>query len=389
MNMTPMTFTPRRSVGVALGALMVAAGCAWVRGQEATTAPFPDEVRQAIHQTGQDVQAAIVRAGLPKGQTLSLLPLAGDQEQYVAGVLKNAVTAAGLLYVEGKDDPFWEQVLAEVAWGERKADMLDATTLTRFGRLKAARLLMYGAVREVSFDGRKGFVEIELHVSSIETKQHLWGQVFARRLYLTQDMQGVVDLDDAARHVLRQAMMQARESLARAPRLAAVRSLVMPPLSGDLDGYAATLLAGELTKIESLTLRDVGVQTLAEARQLLRDSPASADAILHGAIRDLHRETVSHDSGGDVLRYRAEVQLRLLAAATGDILWAETTISTTEQTVPRPTLRQQAAVAAKDHLAERLENEPGALLRLVIWVSGGLAAVLAGFLVLRALTRPR
>ena len=289
----------------------------------------------------------------------------------------------------GKDDPFWDQVLAEVAWSERKADMLDPATLNRFGRLKAARLLMYGAVRDIAFDGRKGFVEIELHLSSIETKQHLWGQVFARRFYLAQDMQGVVNLDDDARQVLRQVMEKARESLGQSPRLAAVHTLVMTPLSGDLDGYAATLLVGEITKIGSLTLRDVDVQTLAEARQLLRDNPATADAILHGAVRDLHREPVSRDAKGDVSRYRAEVQLRLLSAASGEVLWADTVSSTLDRTVPRPGLKEQATNAVRDHFEKTIEKEPGALLRLVAWAGFGLVALLVGVWVLRLLTRAR
>lgn len=387
--MVTKTITTRWRRGVAMAAMLVAAGCGWLRGQEPTSAALPDEVRQTLHQVGKDVQAALARAGLPKDQPLSLLPLSGDQGQYVAGVLKNAITAAGLPYVEGKDDPFWDQVLAEVAWSERKADMLDPATLNRFGRLKAARLLLYGVVRDVAFDGRKGFVEIELHLSSIETKQHLWGQVFARRFYLAQDMQGVVNLDDSARQVLRQVMEQARESLGRSPRLAAVRTLVLTPLSGDLDGYAATLLAGEITKIGSLTLRDVDVQTLAEARQLLRDNPAAADAILHGAVRDLHCEAVSRDTKGDVSKYRAEVQLRLLSAASGDVLWAETVSSTLERTVPRISLKEQATTAARDHIEKKIAKEPGALLNLVVWSGFGLLALLVVVWVLRLLTRAR
>jgi hypothetical protein len=369
--------------------MLVGAGCSWVCGQDPESASLPDEVRQTIHQVGKDVQAALAGSGIPKDQTLSLLPLSGDQGQYVAGVLKNAITAAGLPFVEGKDDPFWDQVLAEVAWGERKADMLDPATLNRFGRLKAARLLLYGAVRDIAFDGRKGFVEIELHVSSIETKQHLWGQVFARRFYLAQDMQGVVNLDDDARQVLRQVMEQARESLGRSPRLAAVHTVVMASLSGDIDGYAATLLAGEITRIGSLTLRDVDVQTLAEARQLLRDNPATADAILHGAVRDLHREPVSRDAKGDLSKVRAEVQLRLLSAASGDVLWAETVSSTVDRLKPRTSLKEQAAVAARDHLEKKIAKEPGALLSLVVWGGFGLVALLIGVWILRLLTRAR
>jgi len=361
---------------------------AWLGAQEAATG-VPDELRQAVHQVARDVQEALAQAPFPKGQPVSLLPIADDPQQYVAGLLKNAITASGHVYAEGQEDPMWERILAEIAWNERKADILDPATLTRFGQLKGIRFLMYGTVRDLAFDGRKGFVELELHVTSIETRHHVWGQVFARRIYADRDMQGVVELDEPARQVLQKVMAQAVESLRASPRLAAARTIILAPLSGDIDGYASELLAAEVTRLSTVTLRDSAVQTLDEARQVLRDDPAAADAILHGAMRDLSRETLSRDAQADRCRYRAEVQLRLVAAGSGDVLWAATVPASLDHAVPRQSLSEKAAGVVRDGVEERLQKAPGSFVRLAVRVAVGVALVLVALWILRLLVRPR
>ena len=158
-------------------------------------AGFPEEVRQTLRLCTADIQSALARSGLPKDATIALLPIKRDSEDYALGVLKNAATGAGFTCVEGKEDPFVQEVFKEIEWDERKDDILDPATLAKFGKLKAAKLLMYGVVREATGGNGRGYVEIEAHISSIETKQHLWGQVFARRFYTAPEVTGLVDLD--------------------------------------------------------------------------------------------------------------------------------------------------------------------------------------------------
>ncbi|MEI6515085.1 MAG: hypothetical protein WCO77_03830, partial [bacterium] len=79
-----------------------------------------DEIRQALRMAVADARQAMEASGLKKLGTISLLPIKNDQDNYFSGLLKNAISEAGLTYVEGKDDPFWSKVLEEVEWDERK-----------------------------------------------------------------------------------------------------------------------------------------------------------------------------------------------------------------------------------------------------------------------------
>lgn len=286
-------------------------------------AAFAEEVRQALHLAMEDARQALAESGLPHGQTLSVLPLQNDSDRYVEGLMKNAVTAAGMTYVEGREDPIWDDVLQEIEWAERKSDILDESTLTRFGRLKSTQLLLYGAVREASSANNRVFVELEMHVSSIETKQHLWGRVFTQRFYLPGEVQGIIAMNEAVRALLKEALAPVAASLVENPKLAAIRSVAIVPLSGDIDGYVTGLVQDTLSRTP-LYPKDLDLQTLAEARLLLRGQPDLADAVLYGAVRDLYRERHQETFDTDVYKMHAELQLRIQDANTGEVLWSDT-----------------------------------------------------------------
>jgi len=129
------------TIAILAASLLAASGLA-VRAQQ------PEEVRAALRLAGADIQSALAASTLPKDKPLAILPVRGDSNGYILGILKTAITGAGLLCVEGKGDPFFDEVLKEVAWDERKEDMLDTNTIVKFGQLKAAKLLAYAFIRE-------------------------------------------------------------------------------------------------------------------------------------------------------------------------------------------------------------------------------------------------
>ena len=284
---------------------------------------FSEDVRQALRLALEDTGTALKESALPANQTISLLPFQGDRGHYVEGLLKNAVTGAGLTYVEGKSDPFWDELLKEIEWDERKEDILDAATLTRFGKLKGTQLLMYGTVREASDTNGRVYVEIEAHISSIETKQHLWGRIFAKRYPHRDGVQGIIDLDKAVRGLLKEALRPVPDSLANNPKLKDIRSVAIVPLSGDIDDYVTGLVQDALSRT-SLYPKDLDLTTLAEARLLLRGEPDQADALLYGAVRDLSRELDQEKFTETVYTLHAEVQLRIQDVSSGEILWSDT-----------------------------------------------------------------
>lgn len=292
-------------------------------------AEYSTDVRQAIQQAVDKARESLMKAGLPSTETISVLPIRGDEDRYVEGLLKNAVTSAGLTYVEGKSDPFWDELLIEIEWDERKEDILDPATLDKFGKLKSTQHLLYGTVREASASNRRIYVELELHLSSISTKQHLWGDLIAQRFYLPGDVTGLVELNREIRRLLETAIQAKAESIQKSPKLKEGLKVAMAPLAGDIDGYVGTLVENMLSSTP-VTPSRVDAVTVGEIRQILRDAPDVVDAVLVGAVRDLSRELELKEPLRDLYELNAEVQVRIESAKDGSVLWSET-ISATGQ----------------------------------------------------------
>lgn len=300
---------------------------------------FEEDVRQAIQATMRDAAASIRDSRIPVGVPVSCLPLANDRGAYVEGQIKMAVGEGGHQYVEGKTDPFWDAVMEEVAWDTRKADMLDAKTLVAFGKLKATKILIYGVVRAAEKSGRRVFVEIELHASSIETKEHLWGGNFAKRYYLPGPDQivGLIDIPVEVREPMKaQLAAKVVQSLEQAAgKLQPIRTVAYVPLAGDLDQYATFMLRDAVSR-SRLNPKSLDLGTLGEARLLLRDQPAQADALLHGAVRDMSQRLDSRTFATTTWQVTAEVQACIEQISSHDILWSDT-VSVSERFTERMT----------------------------------------------------
>jgi hypothetical protein len=277
----------------------------------------------------EDAGTSLSKALVDRKQTISVLPIAGDQGRYVEGLIKNAVTNAGLVYVEGREDPFWDEIMAEVEWDERKEDMLDPATIDKFGKLKSTQWLIYGTVRAAEESGRSVYVEVELHLSSIETKQHLWGDMIARRYYKPGQVTGIVDLDVAVRNMLREAVSKQAARLNGSEKMSNVSKVVIAPIAGDIDGYIGSVVEDMISATTLMPVR-LDANTLGEVRQILRDRPNVAGAVITGAVRELSRELKLQEPLKDIYEINAEVQLRIESAVDGSVLWSQTVATTGE-----------------------------------------------------------
>ncbi len=291
-------------------------------------AEYPDEARQALRLAGADIQAALAKSVVPKDLPVAILPVKSDPSGYVMGILKTAVTGAGLQGVEGKEDELVQEIFKEIEWGERKDDILDTNTIARFGRLQAAKLLLYAFVREASGENGRGFAEIEVHVSSIETKQHLWSGIFARRFYAPNQPVGPVDLSPEIRQAIKASFSKLATGLKAADKLRDVHSVLIVPLAGDADQFVTGLTEDSLASTP-YSPRQLDVRTLADARALLRDDPKAADAILYGAVRDLSMRKMNEYPDHTEYQINASVQLAIQASPAGNVLWSDTVETTT------------------------------------------------------------
>lgn len=154
-----------------------------VADEQTESATFSTEERAILRDLALDLAAGLRESAIPKDAPLALLPVIDDRADFAYGLFKIAATDAKCNVVEGRDDPMWETIVNETAWTQRKGSVgvLDAATLTSFGKLQAANLLLYGNVRTVRTVFGLTRVEAELHVSSVQTKQHLWGRSFVRQ----------------------------------------------------------------------------------------------------------------------------------------------------------------------------------------------------------------
>lgn len=149
--------------------------------EEASEKTFSLPERELIRGLAAALAADLRESAVPADAPLAILPVVDDREDFAYGIFKIAATDAGRNCVEGRDDPMWETIVDETAWTQRKGSVgvLDPDTLTAFGKLQAANLLFYGNIRtEKVFFGLLSRVEAELHVSSVLTKQHIWGRSF-------------------------------------------------------------------------------------------------------------------------------------------------------------------------------------------------------------------
>ena len=281
----------------------------------------------AINDAVADAQKSIAASSqIPSDKPIAILPLSGDGNDSVLGLLKSALTSAGKTCVEGKEDPMWGEILKEIEWDERKEDILDPDTLDKFGKLKSAQYLMYGCVRRIASSERYVLVELELHISSISTKEHVWGGTFVRRHFAPgAEPDGALGIPAEVRLALVDGVKaKVAASLAKSAKLGSVSKVAILPVAGDIDQYAEGLFRDVLSK-SSVTPVNLDVTTRAEARFAVREGGGKGDAIAYGALRDLSAKVVeTKPTGEKTCAATMELQLWIEKAATREIVWSDT-----------------------------------------------------------------
>ena len=341
-------------------------------------------VSLALKDAVADAQSSIAAApGIPSGKAIAILPLSGDGSGPVEGLLKTALTNAGKTCVEGKEDPMWGEILMEIEWDERKEDILDPATLDKLGKLKSAQYLLYGSVRRLAASERYVLIELELHVSCIATKQHVWGGSFVRRHYAPgADPRGALDIPVDVRAALIDGIRaKMSESLAKSSRLDAVKRVVILPLAGDNDQYTKGLFRDVLST-SSVKPVELDVTTRAEARFALREGPGKADAIAYGALRDLSVKVVeTKPTGEKTCAATMELQLWIENGLTREIVWSDTV-----QLVKEFEAGTRGWWDKLCHLFPLLKDHPSAIVWLPLAVILGLIVL---FKLFGAMTRVR
>ena len=315
-----------------------------------------DDVRQAVTEALVQAQSALKSA--PFGsKTVAVLPFPGDSSGYFTGKLKNELASLGFTCVEGKEDPMWDEIIKEIAWDERKDDILDPDTLVKFGKLKATQILLYGKVVKADKNSERTYVEIELHATDLTTKQHIWGGTFAARIYKGKNVQGIISLDNDLRMLLKKNFEEAKKSLVSpeyAGKLSDIKTIAVLPLAGDIDEYLTGLAIEMLTATQHLPRRPQ-IPSLSQIRADAKFDSAIGDAVFYGAVRDLHKTNTETKPAEDrktmheTSTVHADIQLFVEDLKTGNILWSKTITLAEPVTEDRPMTDEERAQARKDH----------------------------------------
>jgi len=327
---------------------------------------LPDDVRQTLYGAIDQSESALKSA--PFGnKTVAILPIPGDDSGLIVGRLKNILTRQGFTCVEGKEDPMWDEIIKEIAWNERKDDILDPATLVKFGKLKSAQILLYGKIRQIDRNDDRTYAEIELHATDIATKQHIWGGNFAARLYKNKDFQGIITLDNELRMLLKKNFAEAQRSILQpetAAKLDQIKTVSVIPLAGDIDRYMTGLAVEMLSQTRHLPMMPE-IPSLSQTRIFAREHKIASDALFYGTIRDLHKtKTVSKAVGNgkmsDSYEVCADIQLFLEDVKTGVILWSKTiTLSetVTEERAMTSAEREKARQDKIDSMSDSVKDD--------------------------------
>ncbi len=350
---------------------------------------LPEAVRQVLRESMPAVTEALQAAGLdterpitllPPGEMLTDAPSLAPWEQYLEGQLKIALTNAGFPAVEALERSIWDNAVAMIevqeVKGSERVGVLDSAFLNEFGKLQLAQRLMTYELVDASFDSRRVMVEFTLHLYDLETNRHVWGDNFVRRVYLPENVQGLVEITPEARQVLRSLMQRADESMSRSARLGSLSHIAIVPLSGDVDRYITQLTRDAVSRA-GITPRELALRTEAEARTAMLTSPETADAVLVGAVRDLFLEELPGTINQERFKISAEVQLAVLAAGTLDVLWSDTLFHEEEFTRDGPDVEQQ-------FFAYLLANP-----RIIAYVLGGFVILIVLLKLIKAGQRVR
>lgn len=133
---------------------------------------------RAVDYAAEDAAVEALKAlkvAQAKAGRIAVLPLSDDTENLYPVVRAELASYPGLYEFYTRNEAEWDTLLSEIEFADRRGDVMDATTIQKFGRIKGVEALLYGSVREASVDARgNGVVRLSLTLSEVETGRQLW-----------------------------------------------------------------------------------------------------------------------------------------------------------------------------------------------------------------------
>ncbi|MFC1573199.1 hypothetical protein ACFL6M_06325 [Candidatus Eisenbacteria bacterium] len=107
--------------------------------------------------------------------TIAVLPIDHDLQERAYDLLRIELARADVPVFDRMDSE-WEQLLGEIEWGQVRGDIMDPATVQEFGRIQGVSALLYGRILDVrAHEDATVSMRLHLHISVVETGQHVWG----------------------------------------------------------------------------------------------------------------------------------------------------------------------------------------------------------------------
>jgi len=154
---------------VALALLAVAGGIRPARADDA------EMMRRAIDKAVARISTELDATEFSI-KSIAVVPLRGDTDGgYVTDQIRSAVTSSPYAAFT-RDDETWDTLLAEIGWGDKRGDVMDAATIQKFGSINGVETILYGVVWDKSFSdsGARAHTRIGVRLAVVETGQEIW-----------------------------------------------------------------------------------------------------------------------------------------------------------------------------------------------------------------------
>ncbi len=132
----------------------------------------------AAEQAGAKLCIELAAASVPD-MRIAFLPLFRDGENgqpRIEPVIRAELGRRKMRFsLYTRDEAVWDKLIGEIDFGARRADIMDAATIQKFGAIPGVEALLYGEVREASAtpDGT-GTTRLSVYLSDVETGKLLW-----------------------------------------------------------------------------------------------------------------------------------------------------------------------------------------------------------------------
>lgn len=151
-------------------------------------AVLDDAVSKAAQQAVEKLNSQ-VKAGSTKFETITnvaVMPFWGeDADEYVSGTFSSYLANSNHFSLFARKPAEWDQLLGEIKWNTLREDIMNPSTVQRFGKIEGVDAIVYGTVRQRDIESWSfsAKVRMTLNMADVETGQVVWssGPIVAKQ----------------------------------------------------------------------------------------------------------------------------------------------------------------------------------------------------------------